>query len=256
MRFKGKMILVTGAASGIGKAIAHRFAEEGARVAIADMSLRAADATAASLAHGAFGIEVDVTASASIAAMVERACTVAGGIDVFVNNAGVFGMEPFLDITERDYDRLFAVNVRGYFFAMQAVARKMVAAGRRGAIVNIASQAGRRGEVHSAIYAATKATAISLSQSAALALVGQGIRVNAIAPGVVDTPMWKSVDAMYARLDNTAIGEKTRQVRAAIPKGRLATAQEIAAAAAFLASDDAEYIVGQTLNVCGGNVLS
>ena len=165
-------------------------------------------------------------------------------------------MEPFLDVSEARFDRLFAVNVRGFFFAMQAAARHMVNSGRRGVIVNIASQAGRRGEAHSAIYAATKATTISLSQSAALALVGQGIRVNAIAPGVVDTPMWAAVDALYARQDNIPLGEKTRQVRSTIPYGRLAAPEEIAAAAVFLASDDAEYIIGQTLNVDGGNVLS
>jgi NAD(P)-dependent dehydrogenase (short-subunit alcohol dehydrogenase family) len=256
MRLEGKTVLVTGGTGGIGTAMAQRFAAEGARVAIADLSLQAAQSSASSLPNGAFGVQLDVTSSDSIAAMIEATVATTGGIDILINNAGIFGMEPFLDITETGFDRLFAVNVRGYFFAMQSVARHMATTGRRGVIVNIASQAGRRGEANSAIYAATKAATISLSQSAALALVGQGIRVNAIAPGVVDTPMWAAVDAAYARQDNIAPGEKTRQVRSMIPFGRLAAPKEIAAAALFLASDDAEYIIGQTLNVDGGNVLS
>jgi NAD(P)-dependent dehydrogenase (short-subunit alcohol dehydrogenase family) len=158
-------------------------------------------------------------------------------------------------VTEEQYDRLFAVNVRGFFFMLQAVARHMVEAGRRGVVVNTASQAGRRGEAPSPIYAATKATVISLSQSAALALIGKGIRVNAIAPGVVDTPMWTKVDAAFVQ-KGLRPGEWTEKVRSGIPYGRLAHPSEIAAAAVFLASDDAEYIIGQTLNVDGGNVLS
>jgi NAD(P)-dependent dehydrogenase (short-subunit alcohol dehydrogenase family) len=151
---------------------------------------------------------------------------------------------------------LFSVNVRGLFFMMQAVARQMVGLQRRGVIINLASQAGRRGEAPSSIYAATKATVISLTQSAALALIGRGIRVNAIAPGVIDTPMWDQVDAIYARLEHLPIGEKKRRVGALVPYGRIGRPGEIAGAAVFLASDDAEYVVGQTLNVDGGNVLS
>lgn len=256
MRLEGKTALVTGGVGGIGRAIAERFAHEGARVVVADVSLDAAQEVASRLPNAAFGVGVDVTSSASIGSMMDAVSGRTSGLDILVNNAGVFGMEPFLEITEGSFDRLFAVNVRGFFFVMQAAAQQMVGKRRRGAIVNIASQAGRRGEAHSAIYAASKATVISLSQSAALALIGQGIRVNAVAPGVVDTPMWAAVDALYAKQDGLPVGEKTRQVRSAIPYGRLAFPQEIAASALFLASDEAEYIVGQTLNVDGGNVLS
>jgi NAD(P)-dependent dehydrogenase (short-subunit alcohol dehydrogenase family) len=256
MKFTGKTVLVTGGAGGIGRSIAERFASEGAKVAIADISLEASKEAAANLPNGAFGVSVDVTSSESIAAMIRDVVATGGGIDVLINNAGIFDMAPLLEVKEESFDRLFGVNVRGFFFVLQAVARHMDDTGRKGAIVNMASQAGRRGEAHSAIYAATKATVISLSQSAALALVSKGIRVNAIAPGVVDTPMWAKVDAFYARQDNIAAGEKTRQVRAGIPYGRLAEPREIANAALFLASPDAEYIVGQTLNVDGGNVLS
>ena len=146
--------------------------------------------------------------------------------------------------------------MEGVFFVLQAVARLMVRDGGGGCIINMASQAGRRGEAASAIYAATKAAVISLTQSAALALIKDRIRVNAIAPGVIDTEMWDRVDALYARQFGLPLGEKKRQVGLAVPYGRMGRASEIASAALFLASTEAEYIVGQTLNVDGGNVLS
>jgi NAD(P)-dependent dehydrogenase (short-subunit alcohol dehydrogenase family) len=139
---------------------------------------------------------------------------------------------------------------------MQAVARAMVAAGRSGVIVNVASQAGRRGEGPSAIYAATKAAVISLTQSAALALIGDRVRVNAVAPGVVNTPMWTLVDRLYSQTSGAAIGETMSRTVAQIPAGRWAEPEEVAAVVLFLASDDSGYVVGQTLNVDGGNVLS
>ena len=256
MRFQNKTVLVTGATGGIGRSIVERFVAEGARVAVADVSREKAEEVAAALGNAAAGFGVDVTNNPSICALVADTVARLGPIDVLINNAGIWDMEPFLDVTEEQYDRLFAVNVRGFFFMLQAVARHMVEAGRRGVIVNTASQAGRRGEAASPIYAATKATVISLSQSAALALIGKGIRVNAIAPGVVDTPMWAKVDATFVRQHGLRPGEKTEQVCSAIPYGRLADPREIAAAAVFLASEDAEYIIGQTLNVDGGNVLS
>ncbi len=256
MRFANKTVLVTGRTGGIGREIARRFVDEGARVAVADIAREQAEQVAAALAGETAGFAVDVTDNASIRALVADVAGRLGPIDILINNAGIWDMEPLLQVTEARYDRLFAVNVRGFFFTLQAVASHMVEAGRRGVIVNTASQAGRRGEAASSIYAATKATVISLSQSAALALIDRGIRVNAIAPGVVDTPMWAKVDAFYARQGGLRPGEKTEQVRSTIPFGRLADPRDIAGAAMFLASDDAGYIIGQTLNVDGGNVLS
>ena len=256
MRFTSKTVLITGGTGGIGRETARRFADEGATVAVADISRERAEEVAGELGQRATGFGVDVTDTASIRALVADTVARLGAIDVLINNAGVWDMEPLLEVTEERYDRLFAVNVRGFFFTLQEVARHMVETGRRGVIVNTASQAGRRGEAASSIYAATKATVISLSQSAALALVERGIRVNAVAPGVVDTPMWAKVDAFYAEQLGLRPGEKTEQVRSAIPYGRLANPREVAAVAVFLASDDAEYIIGQTLNVDGGNVLS
>lgn len=165
-------------------------------------------------------------------------------------------MQDLLETTVASFERLFSVNVTGLFFLLQAAPKSMISKGRRGAIVNIASQAGRRGEADSAVYAATKASVISITQSAALALVSKGLRVNAVAPGNIDTPMWRHIDAVFARRDGLRPGEKMAQVAAAIPYGRFATPTEVAQVAIFLASERAEYVIGQTFNVDGGNVLS
>ena len=256
MRLRGKVALVTGGAGGIGAAIAERYVAEGARVAVADRSQAEAEAVAARIGPAAFGFAVDVAAILSVEALMEAVEARVGPLDILVNNAAVYDLQPLLAVDPERFDRLFAINVRGLFFTMQAAARRMVAAGRRGAVINMASQAGRRGEAQSAVYAATKATVISLTQSAALALVKDGVRVNAIAPGVIDTPMWDHVDALHAALDGIPVGAKKREVGAAVPYGRMGVPGEVAGAAVFLASDEAEYVVGQTLNVDGGNVLS
>jgi D-sorbitol dehydrogenase (acceptor) len=255
MSLAGKVCLVVGGASGIGLAIAHAAAADGAVVVIADRDAAAAESSASAIS-GAIAVGLDITEPNSIDHALAAVIDKTGGIDVLFNCAGVWAMEALLDVTRRSFNHLFSVNVAGLFFVMQAVARSMVAAARPGSIVNIASQAGRRGEADSAVYAATKACVISLTQSAALALIGRGIRVNAIAPGVVDTPMWARVDASFAARDGVAVGDKTASVLRGTPIGRLASPSEIAAAAVFLAGDSASYIVGQTFNVDGGAVLS
>jgi NAD(P)-dependent dehydrogenase (short-subunit alcohol dehydrogenase family) len=151
MRFQNKTVLVTGGTGGIGRSIAERFVAEGARVVVADVSREKAEEVAAALGNAAVGFGVDVTNNPSICALVADTVARQGPIDVLINNAGIWDVEPFLDVTEEQYDRLFAVNVRGFFFMLQAVARHMVEAGRRGVIVNTASQAGRRGEAASPI---------------------------------------------------------------------------------------------------------
>ncbi len=256
MKLAGRVALITGGAGGIGGAIAERYVAEGARVVVADRSRDAAEAVASRLGPAGFGLEMDVASIGDIDGAVGRAEAAVGPIDILVNNAAVYDLAPLLSVDPAGFDRLFGINVRGLFFTLQAVARRMVESRREGVIINMASQAGRRGEAQSAVYAATKATVISLTQSAALALVRQGVRVNAIAPGVIDTPMWDHVDALHAAQDGLAIGEKKRQVGAAVPFGRMGFPHEIAGAAVFLASEDARYVVGQTLNVDGGNVLS
>jgi D-sorbitol dehydrogenase (acceptor) len=165
-------------------------------------------------------------------------------------------MAPILEITEASFDKQFAVNTKGLLFTLQAVARQMVAQGRGGKIINFSSQAGRRGEALVAVYCASKAAVISITQSAGLDLIKHKINVNGIAPGVIDTPMWDHVDAQFARWENRPLGEKKRLVGEAVPYGRMGYPEDMVGAAVFLASADADYVVAQTLNVDGGNWLS
>jgi len=255
-RLEGKIAVVTGGARGIGAAIVERYVAEGAAVAIADRALDAAEQLAKDLGDRAFAIPLDVTDQASIDAMVATVIGRTGGIDILVNNAAAFDLAPVVEVTERSWDLLFAVNVKGLFFTLQAVARRMIAQARGGKIINMASQAGRRGEALVSTYCATKAAVISLTQSAGLDLIRHRINVNAIAPGVVDTPMWTEVDALFARYEGRPLGEKKRLVGAAVPYGRMGRPEDHAGAAVFLASADADYVVAQTLNVDGGNWMS
>jgi NAD(P)-dependent dehydrogenase (short-subunit alcohol dehydrogenase family) len=255
-RLDGKSALITGAARGIGAAFAKAYAAEGATVAVADIDFDRACKTAADLDGIAHAVPLDVTDQASIDAAIATVEARAGGIDILVNNAALFDLAPLTEITRARYDRLFAVNVAGVLFTMQAVARSMIASGRRGKIINMASQAGRRGEPLVAVYCATKAAVISLTQSAGLALIKHGINVNAIAPGVVDGEHWDGVDALFAKYENRPIGEKKRLVGEAVPAGRMGRPEDLTGMAVFLASSDSDYVVAQTYNVDGGNWTS
>ena len=256
MKLKDRTAVVTGGARGIGAAIVEAYVREGAIVAIADRDLGEAEALAAKLGGRAFAVALDVADLASIERMVASVTARTGGIDILVNNAAIFDMAPIVEVTEASFDRIFAVNVKGLFFTLQAVAKAMIARGKGGRIINMASQAGRRGEALVAIYCASKAAVISLTQSAGLDLIRHRINVNGIAPGVVDTPMWDEVDALFARWENLPLGEKKRRVGLAVPYGRMGRPEDHTGAAVFLASDDASYVVAQTLNVDGGNWMS
>jgi D-sorbitol dehydrogenase (acceptor) len=256
MKLKDKVAIVTGGARGIGAAVCRRYAEEGARVVVADVLDGEAAATARQIGRGAFAVHLDVTSRDSIDAMVEKVVAEAGGIDILVNGAAIFEMQPVLEITAASFDKQFAINVKGLLFTLQAVAAQMVRQGRGGKIINFASQAGRRGEPLVTVYCATKAAVISITQSTGLALIKHGINVNGIAPGVVDTPMWDLVDAQFAKYEGLPIGEKKRRVGAAVPFGRFGTPEEMAGTAVFLASEDARYIVAQTIGVDGGNWMA
>lgn len=255
-RLEGRAALITGAARGIGRAFAQAYLREGARVAIADIDIDRANAAAEDLGEMAFAVRMDVTDQASIETAVEAAVETTGGIDILVNNAALFDLAPVAEITRDSFDRLFSVNVAGTLFTMQAVARAMIARGRGGKIINMASQAGRRGEPLVAVYCATKAAVISLTQSAGLDLISHGINVNAIAPGVVDGEHWDHVDALFARHEGRPPGEKKRLVGEAVPYGRMGQAEDLTGMAVFLASREADYIVAQTYNVDGGNWMS
>lgn len=256
MRLQGKTALVTGAARGIGLAFARAYLAEGAQVAIADINLAAAEKATAELGPKAHAIALDVTKQESIDAAFAEAIGRMGKLDILINNAALFSAAPIVDITRADHDKLFAVNVAGTLFCLQAAARHMIARGQGGTIINMASQAGRRGEGLVAVYCATKAAVISLTQSAGLDLIKHGINVNAIAPGVVDGEHWDGVDAFFARYEAKAPGQKKREVGAAVPFGRMGVAEDLTGMAIFLATPEAKYIVAQCFGVDGGNWMA
>ncbi|MEM6277209.1 MAG: L-iditol 2-dehydrogenase [Pseudomonadota bacterium] len=253
-RLDGKTALITGGARGIGRAFAEAYLAEGAHVMIGDIDGDRAHATAKVL--GAQAMAMDVTDPASIAAAVEATVAEMGRLDILINNAAVFTAAPIVEIDRADYARVFDINVAGTLFTLQAVAKHMIARGGGGKIINMASQAGRRGEPLVAVYCATKAAVISLTQSAGLDLIKHGINVNAIAPGVVDGEHWDGVDAFFAKYEGKAPGQKKAEVGAGVPYGRMGVAGDLTGMAVFLASDEADYIVAQTYNVDGGQWMS
>lgn len=255
-RLEGKSALITGSARGIGRAFAEAYLREGAKVAIADIDFERASKTAREIGENAYAVELDVTKQHSIDTAIRTVEGQADGLDILINNAALFDLAPIVEIKRESYERLFSINVSGTLFMMQAAAKTMIARGKGGKIINMASQAGRRGEALVAIYCATKAAVISLTQSAGLDLIKHGINVNAIAPGVVDGEHWDGVDALFAKYENRPAGEKKRLVGEAVPFGRMGRAEDLTGMAIFLASDEAEYIVAQTYNVDGGNWMS
>ena len=256
MRLQGKTAIITGGARGIGAAIAEGYVKEGARVCVADVNLKEAEETAARIGNGSFAFALDVTRMEQIKACVAEAERRFGGIDILVNNAAVFDMAPWGEITEKSYDFVFDVNVKGLIFMLQEVAESMKRCGKGGKIINFASQAGRRGEALVAVYCASKAAVISITQSAGLALIKHGINVNGIAPGVVDTPMWDHVDGLFAKYENLPKGEKKRLVGEGVPFGRMGRPDDHVGCAVFLASAESNYVVAQTYNVDGGQWMS
>ncbi len=255
-RLGGKTALITGAARGIGRSFAEAYVREGAEVAIADIDIDRARRSATELGGAAIAVEMDVTRQESIDAAVASTLGALGRIDILVNNAAIFTAAPLVEIARADYARVFDVNVSGTLFTMQAVARHMIERGGGGKMINMASQAGRRGEALVAVYCATKAAVISLTQSAGLNLIRHGINVNAIAPGVVDGEHWDGVDAFFAKYENKALGQKKAEVGKSVPFGRMGRAEDLTGMAVFLASEEADYIVAQTYNVDGGQWMS
>jgi D-sorbitol dehydrogenase (acceptor) len=258
-RLLNRHAVLTGAGGGIGAAVAASYLREGAFCSVIDLSATASDevqALAVQYPGKVKYISANVTNAADIDRLVLEASDAFGPIHVLYNNAAIFDMAPLLDSDEAMYDKMFAVNVKGAFFVMQKVLAHMVAHKTRGSVINMASQAGRRGEALVSHYCATKAAIISYTQSAALAMAPHHIRVNGIAPGVIATPMWKHVDALFAKYENLPLGEKKKQVGLAVPLGYMGDPTDICGAAIFLASDEASYITAQTLNVDGGNVMS
>lgn len=258
MQLAGKSAIVTGSGRGIGKATALRFAREGADVLVVDLDRHTTQQTAGEIqALGKRGVplQMDVTRMADIQRMVELAMGEFGKIDTLVNNAGITLVRDPLALTEEEWDRTLSVNAKAAFFCMQAVAREMVKR-KSGVILNAASISGRSGKPMMVDYCASKFAVIGMTQSMALALAKHNIRVNAVAPGIVETDMWAGIDREWSALEGQPPGTMKRTRVAAIPLGRIETPEDVANLYVFLASDEASYITGQTYNVCGGLQLN
>jgi 3-oxoacyl-[acyl-carrier protein] reductase len=245
MRVQGRVAIVTGAQQGIGAAVAGAVGRDGAVVVVnwLDDGPGAEAVVAAIEADGgsAVAVRADVADPAGVASLVDAASEF-GGVDLLVNNAGIFPRSGFLDLELEEWDRVLGVNLRGAFVCSQAVARDMVDRGSRGSIVNISSAVAAIGSSRGAHYTASKSGLLGLTRASALALAPHGIRVNAVAAGMVDT----------AQPRDGLTEEQIDAIVSGFPLGRLVTPAELAAAVVFLASDDAEQITGQTLHVNGG----
>jgi len=247
MRLDGKAALVTGAGSGIGKCIAETYAREGARVALIDIDLDAAQSAARGIGNTAIAVRCDVTQKADIAAAFEQTLAAFGGLDILVNNAGTTHInKPMLEIGEAEFDRTFAVNVKGVFLGCQAAVPVFRKRGG-GVIINIGSTAGLRPRPGVSAYSATKGAVHTLTKALAAELAGDRIRVCAIAPVATETPLLPSFLGPQPGMREKFI--------ASIPLGRLALAQDVANAALFLASNDAEFLTGNIVEVDGGRCV-
>jgi NAD(P)-dependent dehydrogenase (short-subunit alcohol dehydrogenase family) len=257
MRFKGQVAAVTGAGRGIGLGILRRFAREGARAAALDLDIEAAQAAADELDSdgSALALHLDVADGDSIQAAVDQILDRWGRIDIWVNNAGIFYVHNIADPPDMvKWERILAVNLTGMFLCCQAVARPMLDQGS-GSIINISSIAGKIAFPEEAGYCGTKSGVLGLTRSLAVELAPRGIRVNAICPGNILTPMLQSVDARICAEEGWEPGTHLKRTAEEVPLGYIGEPEDVAAVAAFLASDDASYVVGQAINPDGGLVL-
>jgi meso-butanediol dehydrogenase / (S,S)-butanediol dehydrogenase / diacetyl reductase len=252
--------LITGAASGIGAACARRMARDGAQLLLADVNGDGAKALADEL--GQAFIQADVTRAADIKRMLDAAYQRWGRLDVLFNNAGIAEIRPLLELTEDEWDRMLAVNLRAVFFVLQAAAKLMrqqtpiAGSELRGKLIQTASIAAYRGGLGlMAHYAASKAGVVSITRTAAQVLASDRITSNCICPGAVDTPMWKKIDAEWSKLEGLRVGEAWKRRTSVIPLGRPETAEDVAGVVSFLAGRDSDYMTGQAVIADGGLVM-
>jgi meso-butanediol dehydrogenase/(S,S)-butanediol dehydrogenase/diacetyl reductase len=255
----GRTVLITGAARGIGAACARRLAGDGAKLVLADVD-PAVDTVAGEL--GQVAVRADVTRPDDIARMVQEPYRRWGRLDVLFNNAGVVRVQPLLDVTEGEWDRVMDVNLRAVFFVLQAVAARMVKqdliAGSelRGKLIQTASIAAYRGgNPLMTPYSASKAGVVSITRSAAQALAAERVTSNCVCPGAVETPMWEQIDREWGGLEGRGPGEAWKRRIRGIPLGRPERPEDVASVVAFLAGPDSDYMTGQAINVDGGLVM-
>ena len=257
MRFKEKVVVITGGGGGIGSALCHGFAAEGATVAVADVNLGAAQKVAAEISRSAGKAKAwgfDVSNRLAVEKAADEVETELGPLSVWINNAAISHIVPFLECSEELWDLTLQINLKGTFLGCQVAIRRMLPR-RQGVILNMSSQSGKVGNSHYAAYCASKFGIIGLTQSLAVEFAGEGIRLNALCPGVVMTPLWDKMVGDYARKRNLKPEKVPRYLESKVPMGRLCTPEDVTRAAIFLASDEAAYITGQALNLSGGTVM-
>lgn len=253
----GKTALVTGAGRGIGAAIAIRLAEEGADIAVVDIDGALAEEVAgqaSTLGVRSLSLQTDVTRADQVSTMVKSAMQHFGKIDILVNNAGITLVKPMLQMTEEEWDRLFEVNLKSYWLCARAIAPQMISRGVGGKIINASSKAGKTPSRYAPIgaYSTTKHGVIGFTRSLALELAPSRINVNCFCPGLVDTDMWDHMDRAVAELSGDPIGSLRARAIADIPLGRMDSPAGVARLVAFLASQESDYMTGQSVNLSGG----
>lgn len=258
MDHTGKVVLITGASKGIGRGIALRFADDGANLVLSDIdeeNLKKTCADVKAKNREYLSVIADVSKKQDVENLFSAAVDKFGKIDVSIHVAGVVTSALLVDIPEKDWDWVLDVNAKGVFLSCQAAARQMLKQGY-GKIINCASGAGKRGPSYESHYAASKFAVIGITQSLARELAPKGITVNAFCPGIIKTDLWKYLDREMGKLEGLKPGELIKKAAKQIPLGRVGQPSDIAGLISFLASEDADYITGQSINIDGGDIMS